>query len=59
MPPRRWLNKKEAAEELGCSIRTIERRIEAGEFVTKRDGRRVLISSASLEAYLHSLPSAN
>lgn len=58
-PRPKWCKKDKAAELLCCSVRTLERRIAEGELETKRHLGRVLISFASIEAYLDSLPSAH
>ena len=48
------LNKQEAAQMLGVSLRTIERLIALKELHVRRLGRRVLIPRASLENFLRS-----
>lgn len=39
-----WMTQNEAAAALGCSIRTIRRRIRAGSMDARRDGRRLLVA---------------
>jgi excisionase family DNA binding protein len=48
----------QAAELLLVSTRTIKRKVNAGDLVAKRDGRRLLIHRWSVDAYLNSLPNA-
>jgi excisionase family DNA binding protein len=43
--------KKEAAEALSLSVRSVERMLARGELTFVRCGRRVLIPSAALEAF--------
>jgi|GEM_PF-2492742 len=38
-----WMTQTEAAAALGCSIRTIRRRIRAGSIGARREGRRLLV----------------
>lgn len=52
MNARRLLTLPEAAEELRCSRRTLERRIAAGELAVFRDGRRVAVPADVLRRYL-------
>jgi excisionase family DNA binding protein len=46
------LSLREAAEKLGISLRTLARLIATGEFPSLTIGRRRLIRSAALEAWL-------
>ena len=39
----RWVTKAEAAEELGVSMSTLDRKIRAGEVEVRREGRRVYV----------------
>jgi len=41
-----WMSKFEAALALGVSVRTLERRIVAGELKARRDGRSVIVDVA-------------
>ena len=50
--PGDWLTRQEAAQVLHCSLGTVDRRLRANPIVTLRHGRRVLVSRASLEAFL-------
>jgi len=43
--------KKEAAEALSLSVRSVERMLARGELTFVRCGRRVLIPRAALEAF--------
>ncbi|MCH8149062.1 MAG: helix-turn-helix domain-containing protein, partial [Planctomycetes bacterium] len=38
-----WMTQTEAAAALGCSIRTVRRRVRAGSLTARREGRRLLI----------------
>ncbi|MCH7925308.1 MAG: hypothetical protein IIC51_07215 [Planctomycetes bacterium] len=38
-----WMTQTEAAAALGCSIRTVRRRIRAGSLTARREGRRLLV----------------
>lgn len=44
------LTRKQAAEIVGCDIRTIDRRIRSGELPARRSGRLVRIDPADLDA---------
>lgn len=44
-------SKREAAESLGCSIRTIENLISRKELVSRRVGRRRMIPCAALTQF--------
>jgi excisionase family DNA binding protein len=48
------LTKRDAAQMLGVSLRTIERLIALKELPVRRLGRRVLIPRTSLENFLRS-----
>lgn len=39
----RWVTKAEAAEELGVSLSTLDRKIRTGEVEVRREGRRVYV----------------
>jgi excisionase family DNA binding protein len=54
----RVLRQTEAAKYLGVSRATVERMLAAGEIEAKRLRGVVLVSVASLDAYLDSLPDA-
>ena len=41
--PVRWVTKTEAAEELGISFSTLDRKIRQGEVEVRREGRRVYV----------------
>ena len=41
--PVRWVTKAEAAEDLEVSLSTLDRMIQRGEIVVRRDGRRVYV----------------
>lgn len=47
-----WVTQSEAAVRLGVSLRTLARRISAGEVTTKREGRNVLVHVAEAQAVL-------
>ena len=47
-----WLTRQEAAAVLHCGVATLDRRLKACGIACLRHGRRVLVSKASLEAYL-------
>jgi len=49
---------KEAAEQLRCSTRTVQRLIQSGDLTAKRRGKNLLIEAWSVEAYLANLPAA-
>jgi excisionase family DNA binding protein len=48
---RQWNSKKEVAKYLRLSLRTLERRIEAGLLEARKDGRLVRIKRAWVLAY--------
>jgi excisionase family DNA binding protein len=50
--PVRLLTLAAVAEALGCSIRTLRRRIEARELPVIRDGRLIRIDPEDLRRYL-------
>lgn len=50
--PERLLSLSDTAKILGCSLKTIRRRIEAGELVTIRDGRLVRVHPDDLNRYI-------
>ena len=45
----RWVTKAEAAEELGISFSTLDRRIGRGEVEVVREGRRVRVGMHGLK----------
>jgi excisionase family DNA binding protein len=51
-PPEKLLTETEASEILGCSVRTVRRRIEAGELAVIRDGRLKRIQPDDLRNYI-------
>ena len=51
-----FLSVREAAELLGITPKAAWRRIERGELPHRRWGRRVLISTTELSAFMASLP---
>jgi len=51
-PLRRLLSLAEAAELLGCSMKTLRRRIAAGDLPVVRDGRLVLVHPQDLVRYV-------
>ncbi len=48
--PNEWRTIAELAAELGVSDRTIRRRIDSGEYETKKQGRKILINVDNLDA---------
>jgi excisionase family DNA binding protein len=54
----RVLRKLEAAKYLGVSRATVDRMLAAGEIEAKASRGLVLVTVASLDAYLDSLPNA-
>jgi excisionase family DNA binding protein len=54
----RVLRKLEAAKYIGIGRTKIEELIAQGRLEAKRDGRVVLVTVASLDAYLEGLPNA-
>ncbi len=50
--PEKLLTEKVVSEILGCSIRTVRRRIEAGELAVIRDGRLKRIQPEDLRSYI-------
>ena len=46
------LTETDASEILGCSVRTIRRRIEAGDLAVIRDGRLKRIQPEDLRIYI-------
>lgn len=51
-PPKTLLTKKQVAELLGTSAKTIDRRIRSGDLPVIRDGRIVRVHPEDLERYL-------
>lgn len=52
--PERLLSLNDSAEILGCSVKTIRRRVDAGELATIRDGRLVRVHPDDLDRYIKS-----
>jgi excisionase family DNA binding protein len=50
--PQRLLNLRDTSEVLGCSMKTLRRRIEAGELAVIRDGRIVRVHPEDLQRYI-------
>ena len=50
--PEKLLTETEVSEILSCSVRTIRRRIEAGELAVIRDGRLKRIQPEDLRIYI-------
>jgi excisionase family DNA binding protein len=50
LPPTVTLDR--AADVLGLSVRTVQRRIRAGELAAVKDGRRLLVERSALADYL-------
>jgi excisionase family DNA binding protein len=49
-PSPRWLTVEQAAERLGCSRDAVRMRVRRGRLDSKRSGRRVYVSTASVDA---------
>lgn len=51
--PKEWLTKKEAARLLGCTTRTLERKLRAGEHLrySKDEHGRVRVKAEDVKAY--------
>jgi hypothetical protein len=45
----RWLTLEQAAERLGCTPAAVRMRANRGRLVTRRHGRRVYVSAASVD----------
>lgn len=60
----KWLSRKDAARSYAVSLDTIDELIAAGAVTAKRlderngGARRILVSAASLDAWVESLPEA-
>jgi excisionase family DNA binding protein len=52
MPPLRLLSLPEVADRLGCSIKTLRRRIATGDLAIIRDGRLIRVRPEDLERYI-------
>src|SRR5690242_13395098 len=48
-PGPRWLTLEQAAERLGCSPAAVRMRANRGRLATRRHGRRVYVSAASVD----------
>jgi excisionase family DNA binding protein len=46
---RTWLTLKEAGDLLGCSADAVRMRVQRGRLESRRQGRRVYVSAASVE----------
>lgn len=53
MPPR-LLTLQDTAAALGCSVKTLRRRIADGQLAVIRDGRLVRVDPEDLERYIRS-----
>ena len=53
-----FMNAKTAATMLGCSPRTVKRRIAAGRIAARRDGRRIVIERNELRRYIDQMENA-
>jgi len=53
-PPPRLLSLRDTSEILGCSIKTLRRRIDAGKLAVIHDGRLVRIHPDDLNRYISS-----
>jgi excisionase family DNA binding protein len=51
MPEQVLLSKRQAAQVLAISLRTLDKLIASKQFLVHRIGRRVLISRASIERF--------
>jgi excisionase family DNA binding protein len=49
LPGRSWYTIAEAADRLGCSTDAVRMRAKRGRLVTRRQGRTVYVSAASVE----------
>src|SRR5690606_4940797 len=47
-----FVSREAAADVIGCSVRSLDYRLKSGALPYVRRGRRVLIASAALRAYL-------
>lgn len=54
----RLLTLEQVAAVLGCSIRTVRRRVDAGAIPVYRDGRILRVSEPALEAYVRARTAA-
>lgn len=52
--PRRLLTLQDTAAALGCSVKTLRRRIADGQLAVIRDGRLVRVDPEDFERYLRS-----
>ena len=50
--PEKLLSLPDTAEILGCSIRTVRRRVKAGDLATIRDGGLVRVHPEDLQRYI-------
>lgn len=51
-PPQKLLTLPDVAEILGCSLKTLRRRIDAGELAVIRDGRLIRVHPEDLDRYI-------
>ncbi len=49
-----WVSTREAAEQLGVSLRTVYRLIDGGELAAYQIGRNIRVKEVDLERYLDS-----
>jgi len=56
----RLLTLQQTAEALGCSTRTVRRRIASRELACVRDGGLIRVASSALDSYIakHTIPAA-
>ncbi len=50
--PEKLLSLSDTADVLGCSLKTIRRRVKAGELATIRDGGLVRVHPEDLQRYI-------
>ena len=52
--PKQLLSLRDTAKILGCSLKTIRRRVDDGELATIRDGRLIRVHPDDLDRYIQS-----